>query len=124
MPAPVLTAAAQPELAEDLRAALSAALAQRGALGEGTAVQLRVLSFDTAVQATRDAAQIHQARLVVQLQTAGPLPRQVVLQAARSYPVQAGQPLAAAAARADAAGALAEELAQDAVEWLMFSEAP
>lgn len=124
VPGSVRTTSPQPELAESLRAAFAAALVQRGALdaGAGTAVQLTVLSEESGVVATNNGSQLHVARLVVEVQTTGARPRSVIVRGARSYPVDPGAPLAAAAARAAAIEALAAELMEDAVEWLLYQE--
>jgi hypothetical protein len=123
-PGPVQNISPQPELSELLRADLTAALARRSALGDGPLIEISVLSADTVVQATNAPAQLHRAQLVLQIQTSSAAPQSVILRGARSYPVDSSAPLAAAAARTAAMAALSEELMEDAVEWLLYQEAP
>lgn len=120
----VYSSSPQPGLAAAIRESLATELAQRGGLGDGAMVQIQVIAADDDVQATQGDTQLHRARLVIQVQTAGFQPRDVVLRGARTYTISASAPLSAATARSNAMEALARELVQDAVEWLMFVEAP
>lgn len=124
IPGSVYTTSPQLGLAAAIRESLADELAQRGGLGEGATVQIRVLDAEAAVQATQGDVQLHQARLVLQVQTAGTQPREVILRGARTYTISASAPLSAAAARTAATEALARELVQDVVEWLMYAETP
>ena len=105
-PGSVYTTSPQPGLAAAIRQALSDELAQRGGLGDGATVQIQVLDADAAVQATQGDTQLHQARLVLQVQTAGTQPREVILRGARTYTISAS--VASARAAAALRGAEAE----------------
>ncbi len=119
---PFSTLAAEPGLDESVRRHLTAALARREALGEGSAVAVAVLSADTGLVASSSAHVVYEARLSLSVQLTGPAPRQVVLSGKRTY--SAASPLAASTARAAAFDELARELMSDAADWLLLSEQP
>lgn len=122
-PGAVLVASSEPGLRDALAESLARGLAARGALarGEGTRVDLEVLDASTSVLAAADGAQVHRARLSLAVQLYGPAPRRVVLSAERSYTLVQSASLEAAGARAEAFEALALELCQDAVDWILLS---
>lgn len=126
VPGPVVATSAEPALADDLRAGLAAALAAQGALGGDAdrALSIAVLSADASSVAAGAGAQQWQARLVVAVTAAGPVPERVVLQGARSFRVDPADPLAAATARALAFRALSQELMDDAAAWHLSHPPP
>lgn len=110
-------------LADDLRSGLAHALSRRGISGGDTPLELRVLDASTTAVAATDQQRVHRARLSVAVDLLGAAPRSVVLTAERSYEVSSADGMTAAAARAAAFGALAEEVAEDATLWLSLSPA-
>ena len=117
----VVVPAAEPALSDALAGALSSALAARGLLGPGPEVGVRVLSAETVAVGADDAGRmVHRAKLVVEFQLSGPVPRALVLQEGRSYAVLPGASLEAASARAAAFESLAIALARDAALWLAY----
>ncbi len=116
MPAP------EPGLDEALRRQLTAALAQRALLGEGSEVGVTVLSAQSSLTASSGELTIYEARLSLSVVLAGPSPRQIVLTGQRTY--AGSEPLAASTARAEAFEALAGELMSDAADWLLLSGQP
>lgn len=122
-PGPITAAASEPGLDASLRRSLIAALARRGALGEGSAVAVDVLAAESRlVAASGDGAVVYEARLSLSLRLAGPAPRQLVLTGQRSY--AATGPLEASLARAAAFEDLTTELMSDAADWLLLSGEP
>ena len=121
-PGPISTPSAEPGLDEALRRQLTAALAQRQALGEGPRVALTVLSAQSGLQASDGSQTVYTARLSVSVTLAGPAPRQVVLTGQRTFSGQT--PLQASTARAAAFETLSEELMADAADWLLLTVAP
>lgn len=118
--AAVRTNSVQSGLATTIEAALMRELTQYNGLGEGSVVQVEVLSASESVLATDAQSQIHQAQLVVRVLTAGPAPREIVLQGRRSYAVSAQSPLEASVSRQKAYDGLVDELMHDATVWLLF----
>lgn len=121
----VLVAAAEPGLADDLRAGLQGALAARGISGSGACpLVLEVLEASTQDQGVDATLRVQRARLRLQVQLLGPSPRRVVLTGERSYEAPADDGLATAQARAAAWQSLSQELADDAVLWLQAGVLP
>lgn len=116
----VRATAAEPALEEDLTRALSATLAQHGVLGSGPEVRAHVLSVDVVPVASASGAQVARVRLEVAFELLGARPRRVVLSAQRAFTRSPDDALGASDARAEAFAALAGELAEDAVDWLLY----
>ena len=115
---------AQPGVGDDLGTALAQELAHRGALGGSASPELacRVLQADTAVAgAGAEGARFSRAHLSIEVVLAAAPARRVVLEATRSYAVDVGDPLGAAAEREAAFAGLAAELARDAVAWALMA---
>ncbi|NOY28014.1 MAG: hypothetical protein GXP62_19280 [Oligoflexia bacterium] len=114
-------AAVEAGLGDDLRSALTAALARRGLGGGQTALELRVLDASSSAVAASSNRRVHRAHLSVAIQLLGVAPRSVVLSAERSYIVDTEHGLASAQARSAAFADLAWQLADDAALWLSLA---
>ena len=115
---------AEAGLAAALQHALASELERQGARSSSSdeaAVQVRVLSAETAVAGAAGLAQVHRAELEVELTVLGPAPRSLVLRSDHSYTVAVGDPAGASQARTLAFQALAEELGQEAIRWLLYA---
>lgn len=114
-------AAVEAGLADDLRGALTAAMARRGLGGGQTGLELRVLDASSSAVAASSDRRIHRAHLSVAIQLLGVDPRAVVLSAERSYIIDSADGLASAQARSAAFADLAWQLADDAALWLSLA---
>jgi len=120
----VADASIEAGLTAALRQALAAELerqdARRPAEAEA-AVQVRVLSAETATAGAAGLVQVHRAELEVELTVLGSAPRSLVLRSDHSYSVAVGDPAGASHARTLAFQFLAEELGREAITWLLFA---
>ena len=114
--------AVEGDLREDLRRAIAAEVADRARLGKGPALSADVLETD--VRSVAPGGALQQARLVVRFALEGAGDH--TAEGRRTFSLVPGDPIATAAARRAAFGALARDLSAEAVTRLLNTplEAP
>lgn len=108
-------------LQDALETHLTSELATRGALGDGTEVDVRVLMSNTEVVGVEGQSRALLATLVVEVQVGGARPRRTKLTRSLGFTVDQYELSEGRFQRQQAFQALAKEMSGDAVEWILYA---